>query len=57
MEKIITTTGAMALALLMVAGLAACSQNEYTESGPAPKAPKNPPPAQRVEKGEEWPEG
>lgn len=52
MEKIIKKTAAMALALLVLAGLAACSQNEYTESGPASTAPKNPPPAQRVEKGE-----
>jgi hypothetical protein len=52
MKKRKATATAMALSMLMLAGLAGCSQNEFTERGPEPKAPVNPPPAQRVEKGE-----
>jgi predicted small lipoprotein YifL len=36
--------------LLAVLAFAACSRNEYSMKGPAPPAPKNAEPAQRIEK-------
>lgn len=46
-------TAALALVALLLMGLAACCQNEFSEPGTAPPAPKDPPPAQRVERGVE----
>lgn len=39
-----------ALLVTAVLALAACSRNEYSMKGPAPPAPKDAPPAQRIEK-------
>ena len=52
MKRRTTATAVMGLTVVVLVGLAGCSQNEYTEPGPAPQAPRNPAPAQRVEKSQ-----